>query len=126
MRFIKSLLLSIFLLFIITGTSFASVEEDCIKDTNINVKSSNVLKTLTKDQRLKFVYCLFDEKYGGSPKNEEELIKDADSINEINYVSSEELKLLLKKSDIYKKENKDLGYFDRKAIIELKSDLDCS
>ena len=62
MQIFKNIFL-LFLIYIATiWVSFAWWEEQrCISSTNINIKSETVLKRLSDDDRLRFVYCLVDE-----------------------------------------------------------------
>jgi len=125
MQIFKNIFL-LFLIYIATiWVSFAWWEEQrCISSTNINIKSETVLKRLSDDDRLRFVYCLVDEYEWENVENEEDII-ESDEQSVVDRASSEERKILLAKRSVLQKENKDLWYWERQTLVEINTWLDC-
>ncbi len=128
MKTFKRIILILALMFMFSWTSFAlsEAEEECVDTTDIDIWSNSVIRSLSEEDRLLFVYCLVDEINDNvNAESEKELIEDGEQ-EDIDLASSEELKLLLKKKNLLNQDWKELSYSEKKKIVELRSGLNCS
>lgn len=120
----KIIILILSFLFIFTANAWKEEIEECIDDTDINIDSSRVLKSLSDEDRLTFVYCLVNEYTWKNVDNEEELIESGKK-KAVDVASREELKLLEWQKALLKKDGKELWRDKRQKLAELKAWMDC-